>query len=139
MKYFTRKTALTLIAALTLSPVLAQTAGGMTPGAFYALEAPTTGTAVIVQKNGQATLELRGLKTEPGPDLQVWLYEKAAPKKGTPDSEIRKGKYIKLGDLKKFSGNFSYKIPAGTNLKAYKSVVIWCDQVATAFAAANLK
>ncbi|BDP43837.1 hypothetical protein DAETH_38060 (plasmid) [Deinococcus aetherius] len=135
MTHFTAKTALTALAFLTLTPGLAQG----TPGAFHALGAPTTGSAAIVQKNGQATLELRGLKTEPGPDLQVWLYQNAAPQKGAKDADIGKGKYVKVGELKKFNGNFSYPIPKGTNVTGYKSVVIWCEQVKTAFGAADLQ
>lgn len=135
MTHLTAKTALTALALLTLTSSLAKG----TPGTFHALAAPTTGTAVIVQKGGQATLELRGLKTEPGPDLQVWLYQNAAPKKGAKDADIGKGRYMKVGELKKFNGNFSYPIAKGTNVTGYKSVVIWCDQVKTAFAAADLQ
>jgi len=136
MLNFTAQTALIALAALALSSgTLAQG----TPGAFHALGAPTTGTAVIVQKGAQTTLELRGLKTEVGPDVQVWLYQNAAPKKGTKDADIAKGKYLKVGELKKFSGTLSYTLPAGTNVTQYKSVVIWCDLVKTAFGAADLK
>ncbi|GGR24044.1 DM13 domain-containing protein [Deinococcus ruber] len=78
-------------------------------------------------------------RSQPGPDLQVWLYQAAAPVKGTPDATIAKGKYVKVGELKKFSGNFSFTAPAGTMLNTYKSVVLWCADVKTAFAAADLQ
>jgi len=84
-------------------------------------------------------LQIRNLKTEPGPGLKVWLYAAPAPVKGALDSEIAKGKYLELGELKTFSGNFKFAIPAGTNLADYQSVVLWCGNVQTAFGAAALK
>ncbi|PNY79739.1 DM13 domain-containing protein [Deinococcus koreensis] len=138
MKTLTR-TALTILSALTLTSLATAAMPAVTPGAFHALGAPTSGSARIVQKAGKATLELKNFKTEVGPDLQVWLYQAAAPRKGANDVQIAKGKYLKVGELKKFKGEFSFALPAGTRLTDYKSVVIWCQQVMTAFGAADLK
>ncbi len=107
-------------------------------GKFHALHAPTSGRAILHEAGGRVTLELRGFKTEVGPDLQVWLYQGAAPMMGARDATIAKGKYVKVGILKKFSGNFTFKVPAGMKVSHYKSVVIWCEQVQTAFGAAPL-
>lgn len=126
------------LALVSLSAALAQTMMSHS-GAFHTLAAPTTGTAVLHESGGQATLELRNLKTEVGPGLQVWLYQGTAPMKGAKDANIARGKYVKLGELKKFSGNFTFKVPAGMKLSNYKSVVLWCDNVKTAFAAAPLR
>ena len=124
-------------AALFTAPASAQTMM-LHAGSFHALGAPTSGKASLSEAGGKLTLKLSSLKTEPGPGLQVWLYQAAAPLKGTKDADIAKGKYVKVGELKKFSGNFSFTAPAGTKLGDYKSVVLWCADVKTAFAAADL-
>jgi hypothetical protein len=127
--------ALTLIAALTLTQVVAAPA----KSAFHSLSAPTSGTVSVSTAGGQTTLTLKHLKTEVGPDLQVRLYKQAAPAvKGGQDKALAAAPYVKVGVLKTFSGDFSFRLPAGTRLNEYKSVVIWCDQVKTAFGAADL-
>lgn len=139
MNTFT-KIARVFAVALTLStavaaPALAQK--GQKTGAFHTLNAPTTGTASL-SKDG-TTLTLTGLKTEVGPGLQVWLYGPQAPAKGTKDTEIAAAKHLVVGDLKTFTGDFTFKVPAGTKAHDYKSVVLWCNNVKTSFAAAPLK
>ncbi len=108
-------------------------------GKLITLNAPTSGTVRIVTTAKGSELQIRNLKTEPGPGLKVWLFAGKAPVKGTADSEIAKGKYLELGELKTFSGNFKFAIPAGTNVADYSSVVLWCGNVSTAFGAAALK
>lgn len=136
-----------LAASLAAPATTAQTTARTTPpaaamamarGSFHALGAPTTGTARLVTANGRTTLQLTGLKTEVGPDLHVWLYEGAAPAKGAKDADIAKGRYVDLGKLARFQGSFSFAVPAGTDLGKYKSVVIFCEAVKTAFGAADL-
>jgi hypothetical protein len=66
-----------------------------------------------------------------GPDLYVYL---------SPSSNgyARKGN-LELGRLKASEGNQNYRLPAGTDPSAYRSVVIWCKQFAVPFAVATLK
>lgn len=124
-------------AALFAAPVQAQTM--MHTGPFHVLGAPTTGSASATEKSGKVTITLSHLKTEPGPGLQVWLYADKAPVKGATDASIVAVKHIKVGDLKTFKGNFSFTAPAGTKISDFKSVVLYCATVKTAFAAADLK
>jgi len=105
-------------------------------GNFRALEAPTQGKAALTKTATGYTLTLTGLKTEPGPDLKVLLFAGNLTSAGANPKVA--GKYLQVGELKKFSGNFSYQI-ASKDLARYTSVVIWCDQAATGFAIANLK
>jgi len=107
-------------------------------GHLHTLNAPTTGTVRLVTTAKGSTLQFLNLKTEAGPGLKVWLSEDAAPVKGTADTEIAKGKYLTLGDLKTFKGNFSFSLPEGTDVSKYKSVILWCDTVKTSFGAADL-
>jgi len=132
---------LTVLTALTTTALLAVPASAQTMshgGAFHTLGAPTSGKASLSEVGGKATLKLEGLKTEPGPGLQVWLYVGKSPAKGTPDATIAGGRYLKLGELKTFSGNFSFAVPKGTKLADYQSVVLWCANVKTAFGSAPL-
>ncbi len=135
------KTFLTTLTALTTAALLASSASAQTmshSGAFHTLGAPTSGKASLVSSGGKTTLKLEGLKTEPGPGLQVWLYVGKSPAKGTSDATIVKGRYLKLGELKTFSGNFSFPVPLSAKLADYKSVVLWCGNVKTAFGSAPL-
>jgi Electron transfer DM13 len=126
-----------LTAALFTAPASAQTM--MHAGTFHSLGAPTTGSAAATENSGNVTVQLSNLKTEPGPGLQVWLYAAAAPVKGATDASIVAVKHVKVGDLKTFKGNFSFTAPAGTKISDFKSVVLYCATVKTAFAAADLK
>ena len=148
---------------LSASPVLGQTAaqpghtmtGGAMPGttmkgsavqagamkttltgSFRALHAPTTG-AVTLARNAQGrwTLTIRNLKTEPAPDLKVWLLA-AKTVKDTP--ELRNEKYIDLGEIAT-TGTRTFLLPATFKPEQAGSVVLWCDQFSVAFAAATLK
>lgn len=105
-------------------------------GNFRALEAPTQGKAALTKTATGYTLTLTGLKTEPGPDLKILLFAGNLTSAGANPKVA--GKYVQVGELKKFSGNFTYKI-AARDLAKYTSVVIWCDQAAAGFAIANLK
>ena len=137
------KNLMTAVTALSAAALFvsasAQSGLMMHAGTFHALGAPTGGQASVSEAGGKVTVKLTGLKTEPGPGLQVWLYSAAAPVKGAKDADIAKAKYLKVGDLKKFSGNFSFTAPAGTKIADYRSVVLWCADVKTAFGAADLK
>jgi hypothetical protein len=46
--------------------------------------------------------------------------------------------FIDLGALKGNRGSQNYAIPAGTDLSAFKSAVIWCRRFAAGFAVAPL-
>jgi hypothetical protein len=99
--------------------------------------APTTGSVEIVEKDGKTTITLKNLKTEAGPDLRVYLYADAVPAK-----TVKKlgAKFVDLGKLAApFKGNFTYKVPANTDLSKFKSLIIWCDVAKVTFAGAKLK
>jgi len=128
-----------LLALPTLALIAGLASAASLTGHFHTLNAPTTGTVRLVTGAKGSTLRLLNLKTEAGPGLKVWLSEDAAPVKGTADTEIAKGKYLEVGELKTFKGNFSFALPEGTDVGKYKSVILWCDTVKTSFGAADLK
>jgi hypothetical protein len=69
-----------------------------------------------------------------GPDLKVWLV-KAADIASAAD--VTGSEWLSLGALKGNVGDQNYVLPAGTDLSAYKSVVIWCEQFGVLFSAAT--
>jgi hypothetical protein len=157
------RTALLLTAALTtalglaLPAALAQTAPMTKPaasapamtdtlpkpmsttrmGAFKTLYAPTQGN-VRLAKNAQGrwTLTVTGLKTEPAPDLHVWLVPQS-PVKDTPT--LAQGKRLDLGTIQTTTTSRTYVLPANMKPDGYRSVVLWCEQFSVAFAAATLQ
>ena len=104
-------------------------------GSFRSLEHPTTGKAIVLRgPGGSLILRLERLSTSNGPDLRVYLSH--VPASG--DLHAYRTGFIDLGALKGNRGSQNYAIPAGTNLPAFKSAVVWCRRFAVGFAVAPL-
>jgi Electron transfer DM13 len=119
------------------------TAGGSAPpglqvmrsGSFRSLEHPTTGTAIVLRRpGGSLILRLERLSTSNGPDLRVYLSRVPASR----DLHAYRTGFIDLGALKGNRGSQNYAIPAGTDLSAFKSAVIWCRRFVVGFGVAPL-
>jgi len=119
------------------------TAGGSPPprlevlrsGSFRSLEHATTGTAIVLHRpGGNLVLRLEQLSTSNGPDLRVYLSHIPA----SSDLHAYRTGFIDLGALKGNRGSQNYAIPAGTDLTAFKSAVIWCRRFAVGFGVAPL-
>jgi hypothetical protein len=111
-------------------------------GTFVSGEHTTQGTVRITTKEGKSFIELEeSFKTsDSGPDLVVVLHRADDVINSTkpPSYPLKKGDYIILAPLKKYSGAQTYPIPNNINLADYKSVAIWCRQFNATFGAANL-
>lgn len=111
-------------------------------GNFISGEHTTQGTASITTKSGQSFIELdKSFKTSSsGPDLVVILHrsDNVIGSTKPPAYPLKKGDYVILGRLQKFSGAQSYAIPKNINLADYKSAVIWCRKFNATFGAAKL-
>ncbi len=70
------------------------------------------------------------------PDLKIFLstlaVEKVSDRNATSNS-------ILVAELERFDGGQRYEVPRGTDLGAYKSVLIHCQQYSKLFAAAGLE
>lgn len=108
-------------------------------GKLNSIHAPTVGTVTLTHTAGGDVLSIKGLKTEVAPDLELWLLASAAPKTEADDVVVAKTKHLQVAVLKTFSGDFSFKLPAGTKVSDYKSVILWCAQFNVTFGGANLK
>lgn len=87
----------------------------------------TSGLATLIeQPNGDRVVTLTRFKTDPGPDVRVYLVPD--PAGGIKDA-------VDLGGLKGNKGNQQYDVPAGAEAGA---VVIWCRAFTVAFGTARL-
>lgn len=105
-------------------------------GTFRALHAPTSGSVRLGHDAaGRVTVTITDLKTEPAPDLHVWLLP-AGPVTDTP--ALRDAKYVDLGTIETSVTSRTLTVPDGVNVDGYTNVVLWCDQFSVAFAVAAL-
>lgn len=116
--------------------------GKASQGTFKSVEAPTSGKVSWSKSGDNYLVKITGLKTEPAPDLNVWLYQdQDGVKKGATNLKVA-GKYFTVGTLKKFGGDFTFTVAAKDLPRAagkFSSVVLWCDQVRAAFGSAVLE
>lgn len=128
-----------------IAPALGSVAQAMAKasGSFRKAEAPVSGGFTISQKGGQTVLTLSGdFKTnDMAPDLWVAFSPSATPlaMSKPPAFALKPGSYTLLSKLKSSQGAQSYVIPASIDLKAQKSVLIWCQKFNATMAWAPLK
>lgn len=103
-------------------------------GSFVPKDKDASGTAVVYDIDGQQVLRLEDFATSDGPDMFIVLSPHPA---GSDNATLSQG-YLSLGPMKGNIGNQNYDIPAGTDLSAYQSVIVWCDRFTSAFGASEL-
>jgi hypothetical protein len=115
---------------------------GMTPdrvvasGTFYKVEVRGEGTAKLFRlADGRRILRFEGFQTGENTDLFVWLSELAKP---TTSKDAVGTPHVELSNLKSTVGTQNYEIPASVPTDRIRSIVIWCQPVAIAYAAAAL-
>jgi hypothetical protein len=87
---------------------------------------PTSGKAVV--NSDKTALTFTNFKTDNGPKLLVYL-----------STDVSSSEFVNLGDLKGISGDYTYNIPANTDISKYKLVNIWCVDFSVSFGTAELK
>lgn len=132
-----------LSAPIAPAPASLAQAMAMASGSFRKAEAPVTGGFSISEQGGKTVLTLSGdFKTnDMAPDLKVIFSPSATPLAATkaPGFPLKPGSYTVLASLKSSKGAQSYVIPASIDLKAQKSVLIWCQKFNATMAWAPLK
>lgn len=117
------------LASTTPPPVLGTTRSGEFAGAdeFHF----GRGSASLIETApGTWIVRFEDFSVRNGPDLYVYL---------SPDADGYADGVVELGTLKATDGSFNYQVPAGTDVGAHRSVVIWCKQFAVQFAVAPLR
>ena len=112
------------------------TARVLSQGNFYNVEKNGEGTARVYRlPDGSNALRIENLLVNQNTDLFVWLDEAKSPK---TSKDVASAQYWVLGNLKSTVGSQNYAIPANIPVERVNSVVIWCEPVAIAYAAAAL-
>ncbi len=99
-------------------------------GAFVADAHPTDGTASVIQTDDGLVVTLTEFRTDPGPDLKVYLVPEGA--------DVEDG--VDLGALKGNKGDQQYAVPGSIKDAdiAGGSLVIWCRAFTVSFGSAAL-
>lgn len=108
-------------------------------GKFHGKVHSTEGRATIYQgSDGKLVLRLTNFKTSNGPDVHVILV---AVRDADDDANFLKSnaERVELGKLKGNEGDQNYEIPAGTDLKKFQTVSIYCERFDANFGAAPLE
>lgn len=125
--------------ALASKPGITQTATAksvLASGQFVTVDQShaTTGTARIVEKDGQRFLEFdAAFDTARGPAVQVVLH-----KANSVPVSLAESDYVYVGDLQSFEGAQRYAIPADINIEDYESIAIWCQEFNVTFGYADI-
>ena len=72
----------------------------------------------------------------PGPKYHVYLVPKAPVRS---EADVTGEMFVDLGRLRAFKGSQRYALPDGLDIKAFGSVVIWCEQFSVLISPADLK
>ncbi|HLF68432.1 MAG TPA: DM13 domain-containing protein [Gaiellaceae bacterium] len=101
-------------------------------GTFVELAHATEGVARVVETPSGRVLTLTGFRTDPGPDLYVYVVP------GHVDGASVDGGR-RIARLKGNVGNQQYDLPADLDLEAGGTVVVWCRAFSVGFGAARLE
>ena len=136
LQRFISTTAL-LAATLTL-PGFAQNSKPIQTGTFHGQVHATSGRVAIYKLHDKEVLRLTNFKTSNGPDVHVILI--AADDAKDDDNFLKSNvERVELGSLKGNEGDQNYDIPAGTDLKKFRTVAIYCERFNATFGAAPLE
>lgn len=104
-------------------------------GTFYDVEKEGEGTVRLYDLGGTRYLRFEDFSVTENVDLFVWITDDPEP---ANSAEAVAAERVVLGNLKSTVGNQNYEIPPGVTMSQIQSVVIWCEPVAVAYAAAPL-
>ncbi len=110
--------------------------GVLVSGAWVKKKRTTKGTWSIVREDGALFVKLDAdFSTRNAPDLKIFLSPLSAAQAGNKNA-VDGSLLVTL--LESNKGAQSYRLPAGTNLDDYKSVLIHCEQYKLLWSAADL-
>ncbi|HEX6597390.1 MAG TPA: DM13 domain-containing protein [Acidimicrobiales bacterium] len=105
-------------------------------GAFYPIDQEGRGTVRLWRLPGDRwALRFDPFYVTPNTDLYVWLTETTAPR---TSAEALRSTHRQIAELTASAGPQNYLLPEDVDARRVRSVVIWCEPVRTAYAAAAL-
>ncbi|MDQ4149236.1 MAG: DM13 domain-containing protein [Actinomycetota bacterium] len=106
-------------------------------GNFYEIERPSKGRALLYRlADGRLALRFAPLQTSPNTGLFVWVSSATRPR---TTAQAFKSRHRQIRALKSTSGQQNYLLPKSIAPDQVRSVVIWCEPIRIAYAAASLK
>ena len=126
---------------LSEPPLPAMTAPGATAvaaGSFYRIDQVGTGTVTLYRlADDTFALRLDNFFVTANSDLEIQLSPLDAP---TSTEQFTKApRSASISSLDVTTGSLNFAVPDGVNPNQYKSVVIWCERLFSAYAAATLR
>ena len=105
-------------------------------GAFSRVERPGRGTASLYRlPSGRLALRLQRFRTAASTGLFVWLSRSRRPR---TTKQAFTSPHTEIGELKSTLGEQNYVLPRRIRARDVRSIVIWCEPVRIAYAAAAL-
>ncbi len=125
---------------LSEPPLPAMTAPGavaVATGSFYRIDQVGTGTVTVYRlADGSHALRLDDFFVTANSDLEVQFSPLEAP---TSTDQVSKARSRTVSALDVTAGSLNFKVPPGLDPTQHKSVVIWCERLFSAYAAATLR
>lgn len=120
-----------------LPAMTAPGAGAVATGSFYRIDQVGTGTVTIYRlADGTYALRLDNFFVTANSDLEVQLSPLDTP---TTTDQVSKARSPTVAPLDVTAGSINFKVPPGVDPTQFKSVVIWCERLFSAYAAATLR
>ncbi len=120
-------------------PLPAMTAAGAVielTGSFYRMDQSATGTVTIYRlADGEHALRLDDFFVTPNIDLEIHLSPLEAPR---TSEEFMSAPSAWIAPLDVTAGSMNFTVPLEVDPAEYRSVVIWCPLIDSAYAAATL-
>ncbi|MCA1711657.1 MAG: DM13 domain-containing protein [Actinobacteria bacterium] len=105
-------------------------------GALYRIDQTGSGQVLIYRlPDGRFALRLEDFFVTANSDLDVQLTRLPRPRS---TEQIKPAPRVHVGPLDITAGSLNMILPAGVDPATYRSVVIWCDRLASAYAGAAL-
>ena len=109
----------------------------LSAGSFYGIDQDGEGTATLYRlPDGRRALRLAPFSVTTNTDLFVWASGAALPR---TSAEALSTPHVALAELKATVGAQNYLVPDDVPADRLRSVVVWCEPVRTAYAAASLR
>ncbi|MEX2658660.1 MAG: DM13 domain-containing protein, partial [Acidimicrobiales bacterium] len=106
-------------------------------GDFYRMDQTGKGSITVYRlEDGSHALRLDDFYVSPNVDLEITLSPLEAPRT-TP--EFMAAPWVRAAPLDITAGSLNFMLPREVDPTKYKSVVIWCPLIDSAYAAATLK
>lgn len=126
-------------APLVEPPLPAMVAAGATAfaaGPFYRIDRTGTGKATVYrQADGRYSIRLEDFFVSPNSDLELRLSPLEAPR---TSEEFKSARSELVAVMDVTAGSLNFSVPAGIDPTQFRSVVIWCPPISSAYAAASL-